>query len=60
MQTIDSMIELFNMAVWPGDEGGWVASSKEGSGIDYHGPTLHAAVLQCFTFSKLPVATSVI
>jgi hypothetical protein len=48
------IIEREGIAMWPDEEeGGFFASSNEGAGADYHGPTPLIAAMRCFVASRL-------
>ena len=49
----NAIIESEEIAVWPGEQGGWFASANEGAGKDYHADTLLIAAMRCYVASKL-------
>lgn len=47
------IIEREEIAVWPDEEGGFLASANEGRGRDFHGSTYLIAAMRCFCSAKL-------
>jgi hypothetical protein len=47
------IIEREGIAMWPDEEGGFLASADEGKGKDYHGPTPLIAAMRAYVASKL-------
>jgi hypothetical protein len=47
------IIERERIAMWPDEEGGFLASADEGKGNDYHGPTPLIAAMRAYVASKL-------
>lgn len=47
------IIERECIAMWPDEEGGFLASANEGAGRDFHGETYLIAAMRCYVASKL-------
>jgi hypothetical protein len=47
------VIERERIAVWPDQEGGYLASANEGQSTDYRGDTYLIAAMRCYVASRL-------
>lgn len=47
------IIEREKVAMWRDQDGGWLASTQEGAGIDAAGETPLQAAMRCYVVSKL-------
>lgn len=47
------IVERQEIAIWPDEEGGFLASADEGAGTDYHGESYLIAAMRCYVASQL-------